>query len=84
MVEKALQLLNEAKELLGKEPPTGQFDAYPRYLSTKDVMEILQVSRSKAQNIMKESDFPLIRLGKLMKVEREQFFNWVRKKQIGA
>lgn len=79
--EKALHLMNEAKELLGKEPEADQFNAYPQYLSCKDIEEIMQVSKSKANSMMKEKGFPLIRLGKIMRVERKQFFEWVQKKQ---
>lgn len=80
MVDQALKLLNEAATLLGKEPPPGQFDAYPQYLKAKDIADILQVSDSKALKIMHEPDFPLIRLGRSMRVEREQFFQWIRQK----
>lgn len=78
--EKALQLMNEARELLGKEPPDGQFDAYPKYLRTKDICEIMQVSVSTANRMMNEPDFPLIRFRGTKRVEREQFFRWITRK----
>lgn len=77
--EKALTLLNEAKELLGKEPPAGFFSAYPYYLDAKDIMEITGYSKSKVRNMMISPDFPLMRHGKRMKVQREQFFAYLRK-----
>lgn len=79
MAERLLELLNEAKDLIGKQPPTGQFDAYPRYLKATDIMEIMQVSKTKAHKMMKEHDFPLIKVGKSVRVEREQFFQWIMK-----
>lgn len=85
MTEKLLELLNEAKDLLGKQPPAGQFDAYPTYLTCKDIQDILQVSKSKANSIMHMKGFPLIKLGKSLRVEREQFFKWLQKfEQQGA
>lgn len=84
MNSKALELLNQAQELIGKEPPSGQFDAYPRYLKATDIMEILQVSRSKARTIMYDPTFPLIKLGRSIRVEREQFFSWIRQKERSA
>jgi predicted DNA-binding transcriptional regulator AlpA len=84
MENQILELLNQAQELIGKEPPTGQFDAYPRYLKVTDIMDILQVSRSKARTIMYDPTFPLIKLGRSIRVEREQFFQWVRQKERSA
>lgn len=77
--EKVLQLMNEAQDLLGKEPPADMFSAYPYYLSCKDITEILGCSKATANRMMNGPDFPLLRHGKLMRVQREQFFAYIQK-----
>lgn len=79
MVHEALQLLNEAKDILTKQPEPEQFKAYPYYLKCKDVMDILQVSKSKARIVMHESGC-LVQIGKCIRVERDKFFDHVQER----
>ena len=53
-----------------------------RYYSTKDVMEILGISKSKANAIMHmfERQGKLLRAGKLMRVEVPVFEGWLEEK----
>lgn len=80
--EKAIQLMNEAKELLGKEPAPGQFDAFPYYLKSSDIAEIMQISLRSAQRLMNDPSCPTIRHKRKMRVQRDQFFKWIQ--SLGA
>lgn len=53
-----------------------------RYYSTKDVMEILGISKSKANAIMHMFEYrgKLFREGKLMRVEISVFERWLEEK----
>ncbi|SDY22280.1 helix-turn-helix domain-containing protein [Thermoactinomyces sp. DSM 45892] len=55
-----------------------QPESYPMILTVEHVAEILEVSKRKAYEVMEYRDFPLIRLGRTKRVEREAFFQWVQ------
>ena len=52
------------------------------FLSTKDVAKILGCSLPTARSIMMRADFPLIRVGKNMKVEAQAFKEWTTKRRV--
>jgi len=54
---------------------------YPITLTAKHVAEILGVSLIKAYDIMEHPDFPLIRVGRHKKVNRDAFFRWMEQGQ---
>ena len=52
----------------------------PMILTAEEVAEILRTSKWKAYQLMDESDFPLVRIGKLKRVGRDTFFDWIERK----
>ena len=52
-------------------------DDYPMILKANDIQEILQVSKRKAYEVMDQEGFPCIRIGKLKRVYRDSFFEWL-------
>ncbi|MCD7034343.1 helix-turn-helix domain-containing protein [Metabacillus sp. GX 13764] len=50
---------------------------FPFTMTAKHVAEILGIGPKKAYEIMEEKGFPLIRIGRHKKVNREAFFNWL-------
>lgn len=54
---------------------------FPFMMTAKDIEEILGVSNVKAHEIMLQKDFPLIRIGRHKKVQRERFFQWLDKQE---
>lgn len=58
----------------------GYFDNYPLYLTGKDIMDILQVSKAKAYQTLDECPHT-ISLGKTRRVHRDKFFDWLMKKE---
>jgi excisionase family DNA binding protein len=53
---------------------------YPIVLTVKEVAEILSIDTRTAYNIMDEKGFPLIRIGRLKRVNRDSFFKWLEQK----
>ena len=52
-----------------------------KFIGTKEVAEALG-SLPTARNIMLRADFPLIRVGKNLKVELNAFLNWSQKRRV--
>lgn len=50
---------------------------YPIILTVSDVMEILGIGKRVAYELMDRKDFPTVRIGKLKRVNREAFFEWI-------
>jgi hypothetical protein len=57
------------------------FAAYPLYLKAKDIMDILQVSKTKAHEIMKDPDCPTLTIGRNKRVQRDKFFQYILVKE---
>lgn len=53
---------------------------YPLVLTADHIAEIMSVSKRIAYEIMEYKGFPLIRLGRLKRVNRESFFGWLENK----
>ena len=51
---------------------------YPMILTAAHISEILMVSKPTAYELMEHSTFPLIRLGRNKRVQKEAFFNWLQ------
>ncbi|PAQ14755.1 DNA-binding protein [Bacillaceae bacterium SAOS 7] len=50
---------------------------YPLILTVEHIAEILAVSKPTAYELMNEIDFPLIRIGRCKRVQRDEFFQWL-------
>lgn len=53
-----------------------------KFYNTKEVANILGCSLPTARNIMMRADFPLIRVGKNMKVEAQALKEWTCKRRV--
>lgn len=53
-----------------------------KFLNTKEVSEILGCSLPKARDIMRRADFPLVIVGRCLKVEESAFREWAQKRRI--
>ena len=53
-----------------------------KFIGTKEVAEALGCSLPTARNIMLRVDFPLIRVGKNLKVEQNAFLNCSQKRRV--
>jgi excisionase family DNA binding protein len=50
---------------------------YPTILTADHVAEILGISLRMGYELMERKDFPLIRIGRLKRVNRDEFFKWL-------
>jgi excisionase family DNA binding protein len=50
---------------------------YPLVLTVTDIMEILGIGKRIAYELMDRTDFPTVRIGKLKRVNRDAFFEWI-------
>lgn len=55
---------------------------FPIMLTAIEVAQILGVSKRVAYEIMDTPDFPLIRIRRSKRVNREDFFTWLEEKKI--
>jgi excisionase family DNA binding protein len=55
---------------------------FPFMLTVVEVAQILGVSKRVAYDIMDAQDFPLIRIRRSKRVNRDDFFNWLDSKKI--
>ncbi|SFX82411.1 hypothetical protein SAMN04487866_1326 [Thermoactinomyces sp. DSM 45891] len=52
-------------------------EEYDLILRPKDIASIMKFSIQKAYEMMEEAGFPLIRKGRLKRVQRDSFFQWL-------
>jgi excisionase family DNA binding protein len=60
------------------EPSEVQDNTYPEILRVEHVAEIIGVSKRVAYEIMEYKGFPLIRIRRSKRVNREDFFRWLK------
>lgn len=53
-----------------------------KFLTTEEVAKALGCSLPTARQIMRRADFPLIRVGKNMKVSQQAFLKWAESRRI--
>lgn len=53
---------------------------YPIMMTANHVAEVMQISLRVAYEIMDRNDFPLIRINRHKKVNRDSFFEWLNSK----
>lgn len=46
-------------------------------ITIMDMAKLLKISRSKAYSLSKEKDFPIIKIGRLIRVNKEKLFKWL-------
>jgi excisionase family DNA binding protein len=57
-------------------------DDYPMILTVNEVMEILRIGKRVAYELMERKDFPMVRIGRLKRVNRDAFFDWIQKEGL--
>ena len=51
-------------------------------LKVQDVQDFLRISRSKAYRLVNSSEFPIIKIGNDIRIERTAFFRWLDSRKI--
>lgn len=52
---------------------------YPLILTAEHISEIMGISKRIAYEVMEYKGFPLIRIGRLKRVNRDSFFGWLER-----
>ena len=60
-----------------KESTYKTYDELPLFLNAATVSSVLGVSPASAYELMREKDFPTLRVGSRMVVPKEKFIEWV-------
>lgn len=51
----------------------------PEVMTIKDIQEFLKISKNTAYDLIKREEFPVVRLGRLLRINREKFLEWFDK-----
>lgn len=46
-------------------------------LTVVEMAELLKISRSKAYSLIKEKTFPIIKIGKCVRIDKNKLLNWL-------
>ena len=60
------------------------YDELPLFLNSDTVAKTLGVAPSSAYELMREKDFPTLRIGSRMVVPKEKFIQWVEEHRSGG
>jgi excisionase family DNA binding protein len=80
LVEIEEQIMLQQKEIK-EENEEQSVNKYPEILTVNEICEILQISKPTAYELMEQSDFPLLRIGRSKRVAKGLFFKWLNNKQ---
>ena len=47
-------------------------------ITIKEMEKLLKISRSKAYILIKQKDFPLVRIGKCIRINKNVLLNWLQ------
>lgn len=53
-------------------------------LTVNEVMEILRIGKRIAYEVVDQKDLPTIKIGKLKRVQRDAFFDWLKKEGVDS
>lgn len=53
-----------------------EFSQLPLTLTPMDIKEILGISKANAYNLCNSKGFPAVRIGKLIRINRDRFIEW--------
>ena len=67
-----------------KESICKSYDELPLMLNAETIKNVLGISLTSAYELMHEKDFPSIRIGKRLVVQREKFIEWVDEQSKGG
>lgn len=68
--------------LIGSMREGGKMSKETNFIGTKEVAKMLDCSLPTARNIMHRTDFPLIRVGKNLKVNEQAFIDWSKNRRM--
>ena len=67
-----------------KESTYKTYDELPLFLNAQTVAKVLGVSPSSGYELLREKDFPSLRIGNRIVVPKDEFIRWVERHTGGA
>ena len=67
-----------------KQSSCKSYEDLPLFLNVNDLSKALGIAPSSCYELMHEKDFPSIRIGKRLVVQREKFIEWVDEQSKGG
>ena len=67
-----------------KESTYKTYDELPLFLNAQTVAKVLGVSPSSGYELLREKDFPSLRIGNRIVVPKDEFIRWVERRTGGA
>ena len=66
-----------------KESIYKNYDELPLFLNAKTVAEVLGIAPSSAYELMHEKEFPVLKVGNRLLVEKDKFREWIQQSTGG-
>ncbi len=57
-------------------------DELPEVMTTEDIQNFLRISRNTAYDLIKRKEFPVLKFGRLIRINREKFLEWFDKELV--
>ena len=67
-----------------KESTYKTYDELPLFLNAQTVAKVLGVSPSSGYELLREKDFPSLRIGNRIMVPKDEFIRWVERRTGGT
>ncbi|MBQ3256687.1 MAG: helix-turn-helix domain-containing protein [Oscillospiraceae bacterium] len=67
-----------------KQSSYKSYEDLPLFLNVNDLSKAIGIAPSSCYELMHEKDFPSIRIGKRLVVQREKFIEWVDEQSKGG
>ena len=67
-----------------KESKFKSYDELPLFLNAQTVAKVLGISPSSGYELLREKDFPSLRIGNRIVVPKDEFIRWVERHTGGA
>lgn len=61
---------------------TKKIEDFPLILDAKNIADTLGISLRGAYYLMDDTSFPLLKLGRCKRVNRDDFFNWLEQQTL--
>jgi len=52
------------------------------FLTIEEMQKLLKISRSKSYALIREAGFPKIKIGRIIRIEKNELFSWLQKNNV--
>ncbi len=74
------EIINENNEKKTNKSIFKSYDELPLFLDAKTVAKVLGISQAGSYDLMRDKNFPTLRIGNRIVVPKEEFISWVSRK----